>query len=370
MIKFLLLPFFLISHLSFATECRPINLITEANSPFEKIPVYDQDGIGICYAYSAAQLIDYHLIKNGASKRSVHPVWLALQVSIKSDKGKLSSGNPSPTIEAVREAKNCDYDLVHSAIGTWAKKANITESEMTSLIEKMNPKFQLLLDGKKAEALLNNTSPNITKDDMVVVLSEAVAEQKDHECSPNPQYENIIPDLYALSILGGPKMFEGLLFPVCYDQRVALNIPRSQNEILTEDNEYPDFIDRKLNELNAPVSIGYCSKALSDKTYDGVVSRVENIILKEDCGNHESLLVGKKKIQDSCHFLLRNSWGNGFADWNQNQSCLCKHKQTGAFVDDCTAQTHNTGEYSVEACWIDEGTIAKNINNVSWLRER
>ena len=365
--KFLALSVLFISKIALALECPSLNLVTEVNSPFNKLPVYDQDGIGICYAYSASQLVDYHLIKNGAAKRSMHPTWVALSHSIAQEKENISSGMTAAAINDVVKSRNCSYDIVNHAIGTWAKTANVTDSEIISVLEKFAPKYKMIYEGKKASSILQSSSFEITRNDITMALDEALTEQAAFQCSSNPTWDKLVPELHALSIMGSPKVFESLIFPACEGKKTSLNLPKANLYIPQNDDDYPLLISNRLQTLSAPVSVSYCSKVFKDKNYSGVVGRSGKVIIKNDCENHESLIVGQKKVGASCNFLLRNSWGNGFGDWNKNSKCLCKHKQTGAFVDDCTATTHNNGLYSVEACWIDETILGRNANAMTVL---
>lgn len=107
---------FILSWSALAQDCTPVNLLTEANSPFEKIPVYDQGQLNICYAYSAAQILDWYQMKKGAGKRSVHPAWVALQYALARHRNKLEIGHPKEAMESVRDSLNCDFDSVEAAL--------------------------------------------------------------------------------------------------------------------------------------------------------------------------------------------------------------------------------------------------------------
>lgn len=366
--KLFLAAFLLLMNTAFAIDCAPLNLITEKNSPFQKIPVYDQDGIGICYAYTAATLIDYYRIKNGAQSRTAHPTWIALNHSIKSNKAKISSGFTVNAINELRAGENCPYPVVDNAIGTWAKKANVTDSEIVSVLEKYAPKYEMLVERKKAMAALESKAFEITRHEITIILEEALNEQIEFQCSSNPTWDQIVPELHALSIMGSTKLFESLIFPACQLSKQKLSIPQAGVYSPNSTGEYPELLDDLLNIHSAPLSVSYCSSFLYNKNYAGVVSRSQNgDKVKDDCKAHESVLVGKKKVGDTCNFLLRNSWGSGFADWTNQWKCLCKHKKTGEFVDDCTSATHNNGQYTVEGCWVDENSLVQNIYQATVL---
>ena len=165
-------------------------------------------------------------------------------------------------------------------------------------------------------------------------------------------------------------MLASLILPVCNTNIPKPRVPGPQFFFTDKDENWLSEIEDKLDNLNSPVSISYCSKVLSEPAYSGVEGRnikTNQSTFKEGCGAHESLIVGKKKIAGSCHLLLRNTWGNGFSDATKNWKCLCKHKTTGAMVDECTNDTHNNGYYTVEGCWIDAKALTKNTFGATYL---
>lgn len=354
--KYFLLSFLFVIHSAFAQNCETMNLVTEENSPFNKIPVYDQDGIGICYAYVAAQLVDYHLVKKG-SERSVHPLWAALKYAEKAKQERITAGITYDTIQQMIKTGNCKYDSVSSAIGQWAVKANVKEVDIMDLVERLAPKFKNLYDSKKN----GTTPPSLSEEEVDKAINEAIA---DHQpwCTPGATWDALMPELRALSALSSRKVLTDLILPVCGQNLQKLNIPPAKYFHSDVDAEWSKTLDKKLQTLKAPVSISYCSEVLGNPTFDGVERRTQakGETYHAECGGHESLIVGKKKIGETCHYLLRNSWGNGFSSSTENWNCLCKHRTTGQLVDDCKNSTHNNGEYTVEGCWINGDQLAKN----------
>ncbi len=361
--KFFLIALALIAQSAFATDCTPMNLITEEKSPFAKIPVYDQDGIGICYAYVAAQLVDYHMVKNG-NERSVHPLWAALKYAESIKQDKISSGITFNAIEEMIKAGNCRYDTISSAIKVWADKANVQDVDVMDLIEKFAPKIKNLYDTKR------KTDPTAepTAEEIDLVINEAIEAHRPW-CSPGATWEALMPELRNLSVLSSRKILTDLVLPVCGSNLQKLNIPKPKYFTTEVDTEWGPTIERKLNTLKAPISVSYCSKVLYEPDFDGIERKTPTQASKnaDNCGGHESLIVGKKKVGNSCQFLLRNSWGNGFSSSTEKWKCLCKNRETGAMVDDCSNDTHNNGKFTVEGCWIDGSKLSKNIFGMTSL---
>lgn len=361
--KYFILSLFFVINSAYAQNCEPQNLVTEQNSPFAKIPVYDQDGIGICYAYVAAQLVDYQLVKNGAD-RSVHPLWAALKYAEKAKQERITAGITYDAIEQMIKAGNCEYNDVSTALGEWAQKANVKEVDIMDLIERLAPKFQDLYKTKQKE----NPTAAPSAEEVDKAITEAIA---DHQpwCTPGATWEPLMPELRALSALSSRKVLTDLILPVCGKNLQKLNIPKPKYFHSDKDVDWSKTLDQKLQNLKAPVSISYCSRILKEPTFDGVERRSGSQAEKyaDNCGGHESLIVGKKKIGEQCHFLLRNSWGNGFSESTESWNCLCKNRATGEFVDDCKNSTHNTGEYTLEGCWINGDQLGKNMFGITSL---
>lgn len=347
---------------AWATNCAPKNFITEPNSPFQKIPVYDQDGIGICYAYAASQLVDYHLIKNGAQSRTVHPVWAALSYAKELEKKNqsqtqnLTSGNTKETIDALVKS-NCSYDIVNRSLGIWAKKANVTDAELVYFLETYIGKYHELYKERTSKS-----GGPITERDIITLFNKTRVEAI-QKCSWFATWEQLLPMLKSLSILTAPDMIAGLLAPECTPTVAPLNLPKIQSKYLSSnENKILGQISSQMDKLNAPVSISYCSKFLSEPEHVGIAKRsiFKQPVLTQECEPHESVIAGKKTTVNGCSLLIRNSWGSAFSDWTKNKKCLCRNKQTGAFVDDCSISTHNNGRFSVEGCWVEEEQIKKN----------
>lgn len=335
------------------TDCAPVNLVTEKNSPFKHMPVYDQDGLGICYAYAAAQLIDYELIKKGNKGRSIHPLWGALKYADIKNQDNISMGTTYHTVKALMEKGNCQYDNFDKAMSEWTKKANASEAEVMGLIEK-----------------LAHILPKVKANEVDAFIAQTI-EQHSQYCAGNPTWDQLMPELRSLSTMTSRDMLSGLVLPVCKKtNKLKVSSPRFAN--FHEDDLWPGEINKKIDELKAPLAISYCARGLYDESYDGVDRKTETTPLKvkPNCSEHESMIVGKKKIAGKCHFLLRNTWGNGFHNSNQNRKCLCKSRKTGKYLDDCEEKTHNDGDNIVEGCWIDQDVFSKNAFGMSFLQDK
>lgn len=346
-----------------AQDCAPVNLITEEKSPFKKIPVYDQDGLSICYAYAAAQLVDYHLVKNG-SERSVHPLWAALKYAESVNQQKISSGITYNSIKQMIKTGNCKYDNINSAISIWADKANVNEADIMDLVERLAPKFTTLYTNKKKI----DPTATLTAEEVDQAINEAINDHKPW-CTKGATWDALMPELRSLSTLSSTKILTDLILPVCNKDLTKLLLPKLTYYSSDVDADYASTLDKKLGTIKSPVSVTYCSKFLYEPELVGVKRKTPTTpeTFEANCGGHESLIVGKKKIGNQCHFLLRNSWGNGFGSSTTKWKCLCKNRETGEMVDDCSHDTHNNGQFTVEGCWIDGSKLSKNMFGMTTL---
>ncbi len=356
MTKLLLLLLFA-SASAFAQDCKEQNLVTEANSPFQKIPVYDQNGSDTCYAFTGAQMADYHLIKKGAKTRSIHPAWVALQTARRWFNDSLTNGSSAiKSLVSLERFQNCSYDNVAQGLAAWAKKANVTESEILNLIEKYSPVIRELSTEKGA----------LAEADYRYALEVALEEHR--SCSANPTWAQLLPLLSELKLLSSPDMLAKLLLPACENGQQPVSLPKAKYEYLADEAAIASKLASKLEKLKSPVALTYCANLWSNPDYKGVIARGPSApTVLQTCGQHASVVVGKKMIAGTCHFLVRNSWGKEFNSFNEKWTCLCKNRSTGAFVDNCTASMNANKQFDVEGCWIKADAISKNASDLTTL---
>ena len=314
-------------------DCSSVNLITDESSPFKIIPVYDQKDSNICYAYSAAQMLDYYLIKNGAQKRSIHPAWLALNYALSKNRSGLDIGHTKEAIERLSEVQNCDFENVTSALRNWAGTEVLPESKIIAFIEKYSN---------------TGRSPSFS----------------------DPASLKMLSGLRRLS-LNPVEVISRILLPFC-SIKSRINLPKIQKynySQLPDDHAFENFFLKRLSDNHTPLSIAYCSKVWKDPDYDGINLTLsgKRDSLKKDCNYHESLVVGKKMAGGSCQLLVRNTWGDKWRISNNKWKCLCKDRLTGSYTDDCDSKNHPDDAYSVEACWIPLQTLSKNVGVVTFM---
>lgn len=299
------------------SDCAPVNLITEENSPFQKIPVYNQGALNICYAYSAAQILDWYQIKNGATKRNVHPAWAALQYALVRNRTRIEIGHPKETMESMRTALNCDYEAVEAALKSIGGEH---QSEVATLLSIERGSYR--------------SPASLTPVD---TLKEAL----EKHCAPEKRTFVMVPEVERLNY-----------------------------KTLNDDAAYERFLNAKLAAKPSPVSIAYCANVWKNPDFDGIDTNLfgHRDVVRKNCEYHESLVVGQKKLRNSCHYLVRNTWGTKWTAHNRNYACVCRDKKSGAFEDDCRPETHGNDRYTVEGCWIRSADLARNIGQLTFVK--
>ncbi len=331
-----------------AAACAPTNLITQPDSPFRQIPVMDQDGAPLCSAYAAAQLMNYQLVRQGL-RPSVDPLFIGPEELRASGNGTFAGSQADQIIKHTLASGNCPRARVSAALREFVRKSNATEETIIGLIT-----FTLM---RLSETGGNRPGPHAPREIQQALTS--VATDLEGFCSPGTRLDRIFPELEnLLSALPAANVISTIFGPYCQTvERLAIPNPTSFR-VATPESVAPELSNR-LRDGQGPVSVGFCARVLSEPDYRGI--DWEKMRVNSSCTiAHEALIVGARPVGQSCEFLLRNSWGTGFGHSTENWKCLCRHRRSGAFVDDCTHATHNDGNYVVEGCWINAEALARN----------
>lgn len=155
-------------------DCTPVNLYEGENSPFRSdvMPIYDQDGDGLCYAYTAKQMIDYHHLKKNPDLMKQKPVpltsvhWLAFahkyedmgKFTLGPTKGELPYSVLSAALNDFRKTGTCSEETVKAGIERLKVSEQLTNDEFLYL-------FNLFYKGLKKEKERQKAERQKQKDD-------------------------------------------------------------------------------------------------------------------------------------------------------------------------------------------------------------
>jgi hypothetical protein len=327
------------------------------------MPIYDQGSTGICYAYAAIQLVDFwrqtqgiRVTKNIALS---NPVYTALLTrTIKSYKGEdnplfyeketLEAGFTDWAIMSIKKKGMCRDDVIKKSINRFAKNKNFDPETFYEFMEILFLNFP-----EDPEDIKRLGSDKIWKKYIRRKLSRETREKITDNIKMKKLFKKV-----AYHIENGDLVtLMNSIFRKCKYKRSkylnTLKLPDPVHIVLRKDNL--EGVKKKVGMLlnKKPVAIGYCSRVLTNSRYIGVTPHPRPSyrgqfvpISSRSCGNHASVLIGKKRIKGKCHFLLRNTWGDTCPyDWK------CRYDTYGKAI----------------GVYIEEGALFNNILSLTFL---
>lgn len=390
---------FLFVSVAWAQSCPTKNLLTEPNSPFNKIPVYNQDGSGTCYAFTASQLANYYLINNKKSKGPVvHPLWVALSY-VKVHKGTtIRGGFVDEALDSISDVPVCNYQSVANSLSEIAKEYGMNDHEVIGFIENFSINFRNEIKKKAAEESkskrdkenfirrydnpmpIDNTyvhvnRPLLNERELILrnlfynALNDTISYMKEFTSCTESNMRQLTDALAPLLKMTESITFRALLNSDC-KQTTPIKLPKTKIFKADFDNKFKKSFREHFANSNQPLGIHYCSTVLSNPNndyIDGGGQSDKTRKTKKGCGQHASILVASRPSKNSCEYLLRNTWGAGYGSWTKNWKCACKNKKTGAYFNDCKKDSHPVKQYEVVGCWIPEDKMIKNTYGAQWL---
>ncbi len=290
-----------------ASSCPDVRL---DKSILKSVPVLDQDGSGLCYAYTAATMIDAYRFSHGDSdvRFTTSPLALAVQT-----KGQSENGNGWAHEVLANAAKICN----HQEVSKHFQSTDFWTENGRKFWSGRFTNFDYYCS--EARAWVSNMIGSSNTRNMEAIGSldlsdRAVTAKMAKICSSSESKPLKIPIRKAIEV----RSIDG--FP-------------SRSVVA-------DKIKSLLNGKNPqPVGINYCEDVLRDPKVAAVNDRGK----KENCKNHHfSTIVGSQiSEKGKCQFLIRNSYGT---------SCMpykwpCERGQI----------------------WVDEDELSKNIEAMIWL---
>ena len=293
-------------------------------SSLKNVPVLDQDGSGICWAYTAAAMIDAYRFSHGDKNTAVITSPIALAVFANQDAfmtglkqqtairgARNGDGQPDTAIEIARnQGKVCDHRTVSKElISTDIAAIDFDGTYKLDTFEFQCPSF--------LEKLWYDFFPSTTK--MAVTVKHMA--------------------LWALS---------GDVKKLCAQLEAPVALPKTQFvSAYTMATQRPpinvaDRLKTLLGKQNPqPVGLQYCADVLRKPELQSLdiykyVSKCDN--------KHWSVIVGSREGKNGkCDFLVRNSFGSS-----------------------CDGYSSSTCE-SRGQIWVTEDSLVNNTGALSWL---
>lgn len=301
---FLIISATLFCNLVFAAPdpaCTTVNL-TGNRQIYNGIPTYDQGGGQICFAYTAAQLIEGQRVIGGHvydKGGAINPLSIALSLAIKKGQTDLQQGGVA--CEAVNHARQTPACPVSKSF----TNAGEIEKHITEFREcKKNP------DSQNCSQLASNFNRDIFIQENPLLYVKAV---EDRRCSDK--------------------------------EKILLDIPECKydNDESKPDAFFKKSVDDVFNSKTPrPVEIGYSMNLLSYSGIDKKSYKIERKI-EPDVVNfslkykpHSSILLGRKIGKNGqCQYLLRNTQGKDFCPSGivSKMGWECDKKSEGIWIN-------------------------------------
>jgi len=325
-------------------SCKTVDLNSSPSSPFKKIPIYDQDGVGLCYSYAASQMVDYYRLKNSkASYDLTNPVYAAWLTSWKAPtlfknidlKG---GGYVEDVVSALKKYGTCSDKETKKNLSELMKSTGKSEAEVLNFLQIM---YTSAIDLKSA----------YTKKKLLNLIEKEAG----INCS---QVEESVSLLKLKKILGlYPSYILETFFKGCKKNNV--DVPELKKFTIGSNEKFQNLITQSFErDLPPQVSIN-CGNSFFANPSIRTSSLIANTRFSINCGMHAVILTGRKKIQKNCSVLIRNSYG---ALWYPDGAidCACK-TMDGKYKAHC--KRGEGQEYL--GCWFKEIDVLSNTGDIS-----
>lgn len=356
---FALFVLILFSQTSALASCESIDL--NVNSPLSQMPILDQDGSGLCYAYAASQVVEYQLRKDGETNVLPSPLGLSLVpgvsegIFIDTEVDDVTGGDDLAVINYAKKLGFMDKTCIELSLKKVLGDSKLTYSQLVALLHKY---FE--------DRRFWKSKTEVISDAVKEVLGEK------NQCVETEK------ELAKVLGLGDTvsDILKSLLSP-CSSSLTKKAMPSFTILETGTDSDFIKGIDKILDKKN-PVSTSLCSEAFGkkagDKKFNGFSPPLKKGAfgnsLGRDCSPHAVVTVGRKKFNGKCHYLIRNSWG---ADWGTSEKLKCACKSKTKYYEDCSEINNikDSAKFIEEdldkiylGCWVSQDSLEKNILSI------
>lgn len=326
-----------------ASECKPMDL--NRGAVLHKMPVLDQDGMGICYAFTASQMVEYEAKKNGIN-RTFSPIdasFLAKAMD-KPETFQLDAGQSDVVVKAILKDGVASRSCIDQVIKKHTVGTSLSSEEFLALVE----------DVWKARRT-KTTEAKIKSDLKLTCEQYGISEG---------QFSDLLKDLKKPF-----KTFLTDLFKECNSDRQQSKIQdldlHLKVEVSAPNSEIIKFMDNFLDKKTIP-NLAICAEILQGKPkHRGLVISDKREYKRnpdgtKDCAAHSVLVTARRKVAHTCEYLIRNSWGGSWAP--KDMKCACKTPTT--YYPDCSLNKEKHGNKVMVGCWVKEENLIPNTKNV------
>lgn len=376
----------LFSAVSFAADrdCPPVNLYENPADPLWEISILNQGPLYVCYAITAAQMIDYYLLSHGLERPEggSSALWIAYSHKssgafprrlIQWDRRELSYSYMKWAINDAKRDGICGNGTVDPLIAKIKNDSRLTDYEFLYLFEQvwMNHDRIDWNDRQSVDRFVAELNPEVEGLARGGILTEVVARIAEQ-----------IRDIPGVDANSALAYFGETIFGGCReDRRIRPPLPAVKTAGLgyATNARILRRIDAALDgDFRQPAGIGYCAN-IYDAGHAGYKNfeKLELLsgswmpralrTLTSGCYQHYSMIVGRRPDSNgSCQYLLRNSYGTGF--WSKNWECVCAKADRTLYS--CRYDSTHAQDDHIVGCWIDGKALASNTFDVEYFESQ
>jgi hypothetical protein len=346
-------------------SCGTYNLYQLPNRPFDRIPIYDQGELSTCYAYTASQMIDFWRFNHDSQATSLtSPLWTALihkvNVPIHWNPDSLDFSRMTWVFKSLEKNGICEESVVNRAVEK-LRNGNVLMTEPDIMYF-----FQTLWDEYQAHAKL-------------FASNELVYELAYQKTAGLPYFQGKLVNSIKESFHFMTHYFKGQrletlmseVFSECRDQHL-LPIQLPERESLGFAFSSNQKIMKRINTVlgqGQPLGVGYCSTLLDKGPgFRGIHLKPRMLgmaVNNNECGAHYSMIVGQRKADSGCQYLIRNTYGTHF--WTDRWSCFCEDKASKGRYEECRASSADAKNLRVLGCWVNADDLASNVYDLTYF---
>lgn len=360
--------------------------------------------MGICYAYTATQLIDANrhstqIDKNLTPDKEISsPIFTAVNTFEKWSRDGVQETEErikfpfegSTLCKAFNQAKIIGV-CPRSAIDDFLKERGMNEREFFEALYEIEKRYAAKIDennlAKEQEKreiwrmpIQSDTFYNLSYSNnfSLSMKTEIHYQEKNMLCEDekaNKLYEELA-ETFGDTFLPTKEIFKKYYSHDLFKQQNDIAVvfswicPKEKRNFIAQQKYCEDYgrdevalegqkqfpyikkLLEKLQQTSLPIGISYCSQLLKKgKNHIGIISKTKDNLKfkttadgKSLCGAHSSLVIGSRfnKANKTCEFLIRNTWGEN-----------CNY--------------HSDFECEKGQIWVDHHTLSKNIFSLQYI---
>jgi hypothetical protein len=325
------LPAAMASPIASEPSCETEVRLDAPGGTLEKSPIVDQDGLGICFAETAAQVFDALLTQ----QRIKHPRSSALDAALLTkgeafalpkaeNNGGIDGGDSCLAFDALMASGALAHDEVMKRLDREYPRRSI--QRLFEIFDKHEETLKAQFESLKRAA--GGSSSNEIRNRAITTLQNHALDLLDELSSCKKREPMIlnVPSFNQLVDILRTQDFPALVVAVSgvggkSNQRLKLpfgarcsSIPAGRLSDTSRSKLIAKEILARLGDgkTGLPIVVNYCSSLL-EKGRDWRSS--------SECRNHSSLVVGYRKKDGKCQALIRNSWGTDCAMYSKEWEC-------------------------------------------------